>query len=212
MLHCWVLKKTARDKDKMKTRWQEKKNQTCSPRKTPLIPFSVSTSLSRPALKAGRCAELSFKSMKKISFCSINCSHNHQVVVGSRGLTISKILDLYLSSFNWFIGLVGRVFASGPGDLGSITGRVIPKTLKMVLDTSCLTLSNIRYISRVKWSNPGKGVAPSPSSQCSSYWKGSLLVVLYFLLTCPMLVTDWLTLKNPSSHLFLTLDSLFLVI
>ena len=25
----------------------------------------------------------------------------------------------------------------------------------------CLTLSNIRYVSRVKWSNPGKGVAPS---------------------------------------------------
>ena len=24
------------------------------------------------------------------------------------------------------------------------------------------TLSNIRYVSRVKWSNPGKGVAPSP--------------------------------------------------
>ena len=27
---------------------------------------------------------------------------------------------------------------------------------------SCLTLSNIRYISRVKWSKTGKGVAPSP--------------------------------------------------
>ena len=27
------------------------------------------------------------------------------------------------------------VFANGPGDLGSIPGRVIPKTLKMVLDT-----------------------------------------------------------------------------
>ena len=27
------------------------------------------------------------------------------------------------------------VFANGPGDLGSITGRVIPKTLKMVLNT-----------------------------------------------------------------------------
>ena len=26
----------------------------------------------------------------------------------------------------------------GPGDLGSISGRVIPKTLKMVLDTSLL--------------------------------------------------------------------------
>ena len=35
-------------------------------------------------------------------------------------------------------GLVGRVFANGPGDLGSIPGRVIPKTLKMVLDTSLL--------------------------------------------------------------------------
>ena len=34
------------------------------------------------------------------------------------------------------IGLVGRVFANGPGDLGSIPGCVIPKTLKMVLDTS----------------------------------------------------------------------------
>ena len=36
------------------------------------------------------------------------------------------------------IGLVGRVFANGLGDLGSIPGRIIPKTLKMVLDTSLL--------------------------------------------------------------------------
>ena len=33
---------------------------------------------------------------------------------------------------------MGRVFANGPGDLGSIPGRVIPKTFKMVLDTSLL--------------------------------------------------------------------------
>ena len=33
---------------------------------------------------------------------------------------------------------MGRVFASGPGDQGSIPGGVIPKTLKMVLDTSLL--------------------------------------------------------------------------
>ena len=32
--------------------------------------------------------------------------------------------------------LVGRVFANGPGDLGSIPGHVIQKTFKMVLDTS----------------------------------------------------------------------------
>ena len=62
-----------------------------------------------------------------------------------------------------------RVFTNGPGDLDSIPGRVIPKTLKMVLMPPCLTLSNIRYISRVKQSNPRKGVAPSPTPWCSSY-------------------------------------------
>ena len=43
-----------------------------------------------------------------------------------------------ISYIDQLIGLVGRVFANGPGDLGSIPGRVIPKTLKMVLDTSLL--------------------------------------------------------------------------
>ena len=33
---------------------------------------------------------------------------------------------------------MGRVFANGPGDQGSIPGQVIPKTLKMVIDTSFL--------------------------------------------------------------------------
>ena len=37
------------------------------------------------------------------------------------------------------IGMMVRVFANGPGDLGSIPGRVIPKTQKMVLDASLLT-------------------------------------------------------------------------
>ena len=31
-----------------------------------------------------------------------------------------------------------KVFANDPGDLGSIPGRVITKTLKMILDTSLL--------------------------------------------------------------------------
>ena len=35
---------------------------------------------------------------------------------------------------------MGRVFANGPEDLGSIPGRDIPKTLKMVLDTSLLNI------------------------------------------------------------------------
>ena len=36
---------------------------------------------------------------------------------------------------------------------------------------TCLTLSNVRYVSRVKWSN-----SDSPTPSCSSYWKRSLLV------------------------------------
>ena len=49
---------------------------------------------------------------------------------------------------------------------------------KWYLIPPCLTLSNIRYVSRVKWSNPGKGVATSPTPRCSSYRKGSLRVTL----------------------------------
>ena len=37
-----------------------------------------------------------------------------------------------------------RVFANSQGDLGSIPGRVIPKTLKMVLDTSLLKTQQYR--------------------------------------------------------------------
>ena len=73
---------------------------------------------------------------------------------------------------------MGRVFANGLGDLGSVPGRVIPKTLKWYLIPPFLTLCIIRYVSRVKWNYPGKGVAPSLTLRCSSYWKGSLLVSL----------------------------------
>ena len=56
-----------------------------------------------------------------------------------------------------------REFDNGPGDLGSIPSRFIPKTQKLYLMPHCLTLSIIRYGSRVKWSNPGKGIVPSPT-------------------------------------------------
>ena len=47
-----------------------------------------------------------------------------------------------------YIGRVGRVFAYGPGDRNSIPGRVIPKTLKMVLDT--FLLNTQQYKVRIK--------------------------------------------------------------
>ena len=62
-----------------------------------------------------------------------------------------------------------RVFPNGPVDLGSIPGQIIPNTLKWYLIPPCLTLSNISYVSRIKWSNPGGKIAPSSTPRCSSY-------------------------------------------
>ena len=45
---------------------------------------------------------------------------------------------VYIYICDRLIGLVGRVFTNGLGDWSSIPGRVIPKTLKMVLDLSLL--------------------------------------------------------------------------
>ena len=62
--------------------------------------------------------------MKKL----MNCNYKERL----DKLRLNTLLEHRL------IGLVGRMFANGLGDLGSIPGRVIPNTLKMVLDTSLL--------------------------------------------------------------------------
>ena len=71
---------------------------------------------------------------------------------------------------NLFIGLVGRVFANGPGDLGSIPGHVIPKTLKIVLDTSLLNTQQYKVCieSKVGQSSWERSSA-LPYTSCSSY-------------------------------------------
>ena len=75
---------------------------------------------------------------------------------------ILKVLVIFFSSkaliLSWFgrlllflyrlIGQVGKVFANGTGDLGSIPGHVIAKTLTMVLDT--LLLNTQQYKVRIK--------------------------------------------------------------
>ena len=76
------------------------------------------------------------------------------------------------------IGLGVRVFANGPGDLGSIPGRVIPKTQKMVLDASLLNTQHYKVRIKGKEEQFREGVAPSPTPWCSSYRKGSLRVTL----------------------------------
>ena len=70
------------------------------------------------------------------------------------------------------ISMLVRMFANGRESYQRLkTWYLIPP---------CLTLSIISYGSRVKWSNPGKGVAPSPTPWCSSYQKGSFWITLKY--------------------------------
>ena len=66
---------------------------------------------------------------------------------------------------NRLIGLVGRVFSNGSGDLGSIQGCVIPKTLKMVLDTSLLKTQQykVRIKAKVEQSRESSSALPYTS-------------------------------------------------
>ena len=49
---------------------------------------------------------------------------------------------------SWFF--YNLVFANGPGDLGSIPGHVIPKTLKMILDTSLVNTQHYKVLIKGK--------------------------------------------------------------
>ena len=49
-----------------------------------------------------------------------------------------------IDKINRAIGLMSWEFANGPGDRGSIPGRVIPKTQKMVLDAALLNSQNYK--------------------------------------------------------------------
>ena len=58
-----------------------------------------------------------------------------------------------------------RVFAIGPGDLGSISGQVIPKTQEMVLDASLLNTQHYkaRIMGKVKQFRESSSTLPYTS-------------------------------------------------
>ena len=68
-------------------------------------------------------------------------------------------------SYNRLIGPVDRVFDNDPGDLGSIPGRIIPKTLKMVLDSSLLNTQQykVRIEGKVEQSRKRSSALPDTS-------------------------------------------------
>ena len=92
------------------------------------------------------------------------------------------------------IGPAVRVFANGPGDLGSIPGRVIPKTLKMELDTTLLNTQHykVRFKGKVEqsreWSSAlpytlvvaiEKGAFGSPSTMVANFTLQYIYIYIY---------------------------------
>ena len=86
------------------------------------------------------------------------------------------------------------MFANGPGELGSIPGRVIPKTQKMVLDATLLNTQHYKVRIKGKVEQSGerstalplhlgvvaikKGVFGSPSTTVTNF---TLLYLLLFI-------------------------------
>ena len=62
----------------------------------------------------------------------------------------------FYTLFNRAIGLMSRVFANGPGDRGSIPGRVIQKTQKVVLDAALLNTQHYKIGIKGKVQQKGK--------------------------------------------------------
>ena len=96
---------------------------------------------------------------------------------------------MYVCNLIPFIGLVGRVFANGLGDLGSIPGRVIPKTLKMVLDTSLLNTEQYEVHIEGKMEQSRKSSSAHPYSvvaiEKGAFWLPSTTVDYYFTTYIP---------------------------
>ena len=77
---------------------------------------------------------------------------------------------------NRAIGLMNRVSAKDPGDWGSIPGRVIPKTQKMVLDPALLNIKHYKVSIKGKVEQSKEGNSTLPYTSCSSYCKRILRV------------------------------------
>ena len=100
---------------------------------------------------------------------------------------------------------MGRVFANGPGDLGSIPSGVIPKTFKMVLDTSLLNTQQyiVRIKGKVEQSRERSSTLSVVAIEKGAFWTPSTMVAnfTFYLLVLNFLLfylTHWYS-KNPFS-------------
>ena len=97
---------------------------------------------------------------------SKTCTQSYLLCISNPVSLQSKEKFLYICCiiifYNRDIGPAVRVFADGPGDLGSIPGRVIPKTLKMELDTTLLNTQHykVRFKGKVEQSREWSSTLP----------------------------------------------------
>ena len=96
---------------------------------------------------------------KSVLFQTIQLSMSAQFV---KNISISNYSSSYIQQFSVSTVPAVRVFANGPGDLGSIPGRVIPKTLKMELDTTLLNTQHykVRFKGKVEQSREWSSALP----------------------------------------------------
>ena len=83
-----------------------------------------------------------------------NKKHNYQ--------TFHLMIASNILYYDRPIGLMSRVFANDPGDWDSISGRVIPKTQKIVLDASLLNTQHykVRLKDKVQQSKEWRSALP----------------------------------------------------
>ena len=86
---------------------------------------------------------------------------------------------LLIRPMNQAIGLMSRVFTNGRGDLGSIPGHIIPKNLKMVLDTSLLNTQQYKIHIKGKVKQSLERSSPLPYTlaiENGAFWSPSITV------------------------------------
>ena len=113
------------------------------------------------------------------SYYMVSCNYSYSIIILCKKIYIQVTLPIkYYSPILIIFSLISiifkplhvflqlllavRVFANGPGDLGSIPGRVIPKTLKMELDTTLLNTQHykVRFKGKVEQSREWSSALP----------------------------------------------------
>ena len=88
-------------------------------------------------------------------------------------LSVYNIFELLKCVYIADTGLAVRMFTNGPGDLGSILGRFIPKIQKNILDASLLNTQHYKVRIKGKMDQSREAVAPSPTHGVVAIEKGA---------------------------------------